>query len=184
MPVGRNLSPDQVKIHTQSTEVVGHLRNITQGAAHLILPKALQTNEAVRIEFRDDCLIQGSVLYCSPMDNGYRAAVSFQGDGLNLRTEERYCVPQESAKIVSLVSLRAFEATVVDVSRSGMGLKTSFPVSMAELVKIEMKNALVFGDVRHCREDPAGGYRVGVRIETLLSRTEDDCFSMKQLPEA
>ncbi len=65
-------------------------------------------------------------------------------------------------------------ATVVDVSRSGMRLELSGPVTKGSQIEIFLpKQVVIFGQVRHCRR--AGGvYYAGVLIqEVFYSRLED-----------
>ena len=65
------------------------------------------------------------------------------------------------------------EGCVVDVSKSGVGLRLSHRLSLGEWVKLEMTTAILFGEVRHCTED-GDGLELYVEIETAISRRNSE----------
>lgn len=65
---------------------------------------------------------------------------------------------------------RAIDADVVDISGSGMRLRTRVPVPCGAPVEINDHRLLLLGEVCRCVEDSDGTYTVGLRVfETLIA---------------
>ena len=66
--------------------------------------------------------------------------------------------------------LKKCDAQAIDISRSGLGLLINQQLTVNAWVKVELTFAIVFGEVMYSRPVADGGYRVGLRMETLLMR--------------
>jgi hypothetical protein len=65
---------------------------------------------------------------------------------------------------------RAMDAEIVDVSGSGMRLRTKVPVPCGAPVEVDDCRLLLLGEICRCTQDPDGSYTVGLRVfETLVS---------------
>ena len=64
-------------------------------------------------------------------------------------------------------------AKLLDVSRSGLGLLVDIPLPVDSWVKVEIKSAIIFGDVRHCTRVEGQGYRVGLATQTVIFRSKE-----------
>jgi hypothetical protein len=61
-------------------------------------------------------------------------------------------------------------ATVVDVSKCGCRIQTTKPIYFGADVFVLVSKAAIFGTVRHCHEDAAGRFDIGLRIDQLVMR--------------
>jgi c-di-GMP-binding flagellar brake protein YcgR len=68
------------------------------------------------------------------------------------------------------------QATIIDISKGGMGLVVSVPYTRGSFLKIASKDAIIFAEVRHCRRI-GELYRIGVAIETVASRRKEESSS-------
>ncbi len=164
--------PNEVRVGTGANQMVGRLRNFADGAIQVSIPEVLRDAAAVTVTFTDDCTLEGKVLYCNPQEGAYRAGIYFTTDADRRRKQPRYAAPDEPVKISFLGRQHSsIDGWVIDVSKSGVGLGLADRISVGEWVKLEMKSVILFGEVRHCRQEPDGSFRTGVAIETVISRT-------------
>jgi len=165
-------APNEVRVGAGSNQMTGQLRNFADGAIQVSVPEPLRDKAAVTVTFTDDCVLEGTVLYCNPQEGAYRAGIYFSSDGETRRKQTRYATPDEPLKISFLGSRHSsMDGWVVDVSKSGIGLRLTTRISPGEWVKIELRSTILFGEIRHCRQDSDETFRAGVEIETVISRT-------------
>ena len=154
-----------------TSEVPGTIANITQGAIHVTIPQFVKT-KAVRVWFSESCIATGNSLL-PRRKNAYRAGIHFPPDpNQQRRSELRVPLTNESAVVTQLegqIHTRS-DAQALDISRSGLGLLMDRRLPVNAWVKVELSFAIVFGEVMYSKRDPDGGYRVGLRTETLLMR--------------
>jgi hypothetical protein len=109
----------------------------------------------------DQIQISGSVLGCIPMgeDWGVSVALSF-----SRRREARIpCSGKVTAGVMSVHGTRSYEASLVDVSPSGLSLNLPVPVRIAARIYVETESEMLIGEVRYCR--PSGeDFIVGVML--------------------
>ena len=125
-------------------EVRGIITNITQGAIHVTVDEYLAAGP-VRVWFSADCHSDGQIIFCRAIKNAYHAGVDFVPDpGQQRRSELRVPLTNQTAMVYQLEGSTddKCNAQATDISRSGLGLLAV----------------------------PGGGYRVGLRMETLLMR--------------
>jgi hypothetical protein len=60
-------------------------------------------------------------------------------------------------------------ATVRSASALGLGLEMSTPTTPGTALKIRLDDAILLGEIVHCRPVEGGGYMVGVRLEQALN---------------
>lgn len=150
----------------------GLLANICDGEIHVDVLEDIPVPSAVRVWFAGDCWRAGDVLFCVPVDVGYRVGITFaQAVGIGQREEER--TPLENAPaVVRLLegpcSEHSGEGT--DISSSGVGLRVLERLPVGTWVKIEFSFAIAYGEIRYCHPAAEGQFRVGVRAETILHR--------------
>jgi hypothetical protein len=162
--------PNQVRVGSGTNQMVGHVRNFSDGAIQLLVPDLLREKADVTVTFTEDCVLEGKVLYCNHQDGAYRAGIYFEADPERRRKQSRYATPDEPVKVCFLGSRQSsVNGWVVDISKSGVGLKLTNRISLGEWVKLEMKSAILFGEIRHCRQETDGTFRAGVEIETAIS---------------
>jgi hypothetical protein len=87
------------------------------------------------------------------------------------RRDPRYQIAEPAAITVcnpfDRIEMRAM---VVDVSKCGCRIQTSKPIYFGADVFVLVSKAAIFGTVRHCREDAAGLFDIGLRIDQLVMR--------------
>ena len=102
----------------------------------------------------------------SEMDLQLRLSVPLRSKGGHpeRRSEHRFDA-QGSAmlQILSPFSAKLYEAMVVNASKHGLRLLVSAPLIPRSLVKVRLKNFVVFADVRHVTAT-ANGSMVGLRL--------------------
>ncbi len=57
--------------------------------------------------------------------------------------------------------------TVLDLSRNGLCVEAALPESEGASVRVQIKDAFVIGEVRHCRE-VGELYHIGIRADAVL----------------
>ena len=120
--------------------------------------------------------------------NGNETAAALARGALFIekRREARYPTNDPAqVEIRSGATAKAFPATVLDVSKSGLRLKIEATINRGSEVKISLqRNIVIFGQIRYCRpfED---GFEVGVLIQDMSqqsgqfsSHIEDDLLSL------
>jgi hypothetical protein len=53
-------------------------------------------------------------------------------------------------------------ATIIDVSRSGVQIELDHPIAQAATIELQLSRMTVRGSVEHCRLHSNGRYRVGI----------------------
>jgi PilZ domain len=153
-------------------EVRGTITNITQGEIHVRLDEFLRGGP-VRVWFSDDCHSDGQLLFCRVVEGAYKIGINFPPDPQqHRRAELRVPLRNQTAVVCQLESSRddKWSAQATDISRSGLGLLVEHRLAVNTIVKVELSFAIVFGEVLYSKPALDGGYRVGLRIETLLMR--------------
>jgi hypothetical protein len=100
--------------------------------------------------------------------------VSVPKEAADKRREARY-VCNDPAKVRILSGNRGvFDATVMDISKSGLRLEGGSALLKGEKIEITLpREVIIFGEVRYCRR-VAENYHVGVLIEDVFySRRAD-----------
>jgi hypothetical protein len=153
-------------------EVRGTITNITQGAIHVRLDEFLRGGP-VRVWFSGDCHSDGQLLFCRVIDGAYQAGIVFPPDAQqHRRADLRVPLRNQTAVVCQLEGSRddKWNAQATDISRSGLGLLVDHRLAVNTIVKVELSFAIVFGEVLYSKPALDGGYRVGLRMETLLMR--------------
>lgn len=144
------------------------------GILRLSLPCALPEGAAVRLDAGPRYSAAGRVLYSLLLAGVHY--VTIQTETAEQRREPRIKLA-EDARLVSMDPQRALlncGARVVDVSKSGIGLLTPVEVAREILLKITLREAIVFGTVRHCSLlKESGSFKVGVEIEAVIFRHDN-----------
>ena len=93
---------------------------------------------------------------------------------LEKRREHRYSTNDPAEVKVLPSDGVVLMATIVDVSRSGVGIEIERPLPKSTRVEIGSPDhkRVIFGEVRYCK--PAGArFHIGVLIEGVVSREEE-----------
>ena len=129
------------------------------------------------VEFARGCRVRGDVATCHEMGTGYEVRILFEPHlpgHADLRAEPRFKTEDESATVAILGSHQRgpFGANLVDISRSGLGLRLEQNLPMNSWIRVELGPAMVLGEIRHCTPEAGTGYRVGLVTDTVIFRTE------------
>jgi hypothetical protein len=155
-----------------SDEVRGKIANISQGAIHARVSQFLASG-SVRVWFSSDCHKDGQIIFCRPDDKGYCAGILFPPDPQHQRRSELRIPLMDQPAIVTPLEGRTsdrYDAQAIDISRSGLGLLVEQRLAVNTWVKVELSFAIAFGEVQYSKAETDGGFRVGLRVETLLMR--------------
>jgi hypothetical protein len=85
------------------------------------------------------------------------------------RTEPR--VPSTGVARLTAVDARPgvkLEATIIDISRSGMKVEVSEPLDVATFVMLDLGNLTVLGSVGNCRPEGEGRFRLGIVTRQVI----------------
>ncbi|HVY91908.1 MAG TPA: PilZ domain-containing protein [Bryobacteraceae bacterium] len=140
---------------------VGELIDISDGVLRIRCERRVPNGAVARISL-DQIQISGTVLGCMPMgeDWGVSVALSF-----SRRREARIsCTGKVTAGVLSVHGTRSYEASLVDVSPSGLSLRLPVPVKMAARIYVETESEMLLGEVRHCQPTGGGEFIVGVML--------------------
>ena len=93
--------------------------------------------------------------------------------GLSERRKDRRAPCSTPAKITMVAPVHAQigPGTVIEVSKNGLRIRAEKPVFVGSEVIVQMAQALVLGEVRHCRQSLAGGFEFGVRVSDVWDTT-------------
>ncbi len=160
------------KLNVPDHDAPGRIANISHGAIHVKVRHYLSPG-SIRVWFSGDCHRDGELIFCHSDGDSFRGGVVFPPDPVDVkRSELRVPLTDESAIIIQLEGehLVKRDAQALDISRSGLGLLMDQPLAAGSWVKVELAFAIVFGEVLYSKAHANGGYRLGLRIETLLMR--------------
>ncbi len=155
-----------------ASEARGTISNISQGAIHIRVSRLLSAG-LVRVWFSENCHSDGLLIFCRREKNSYHAGIHFPPDPhQQKRSMLRVPLANEPAVVSQLEdkTQAKCDAQAIDISRSGLGLLVDQALAVNTFVKVELAFAIVFGEVLYSKAQPQGGYRVGLRVETLLMR--------------
>jgi len=87
--------------------------------------------------------------------------------------ERRTCEPTP-VRIFTEGDPSGIEALVVNVSKSGIGMRIYRRVTSDTKVRVEMKAIVITGSIRHCMSSgDAGWFDVGLQIDTVVGLSND-----------
>ena len=94
-----------------------------------------------------------------------------QHAGIDRRTEPR--IASAGMGELTFIDLPELELTapVVDVSRSGLQVEVDVLVKTGSIVELRLKDHTVLGQVRSCRPNASGRYRVGILTRQIIEHT-------------
>jgi hypothetical protein len=109
-----------------------------------------------------------AALLAGPVNSALKnAAATIHHPRIDQRLEARYAT-DDPAEVVQLCgSLLRVQATVLDVSKSGLRLAVGAPLTRGMRVKITLLEVVIFGEVRYCRRGSTG-YHAGILIESVV----------------
>ncbi len=173
--VGSNFNiPVELDLREGSRETVSaHLIQVNTGFFQLSLPVFLQSTTVIDIIFERKRL-EVEVVFCkSDERQGYIAGARLMA-GLNgeIRREPR--IPIEiSARLTTSDLPGSMPAKLVDISRSGLGLKVPRNIPTGVGVIVELHSGIAFGEVRHCSKK-GNVWRVGLSLDEFISRHDQE----------
>jgi hypothetical protein len=139
----------------------GELIDIREGVLRIRCERRLPDGALARISL-DQIQISGTILGCIPMDGGWGVSVALS---FSRRREARIpCTGKVTAGVLSAHGTRSYEASLVDVSPSGLSLHVPVSVRIAARLYVETEAEMLIGEVRHCRPAAGGGFVVGLML--------------------
>ena len=117
----------------------------------------------------------GPVLYCKRADVGGTTVREFDRTTARpLRAEARTAY-DEPATVTELgfSKRQGMSARTIDISDSGVSLRMDEELAVGTLVKIELKDSLLFAEVRNCRSSVVSKCRIGLSVEWRIMRSEN-----------
>jgi|ERR1700680_1589380 hypothetical protein len=89
------------------------------------------------------------------------------------RSEPRFPVDQPVVvTILDSGGREPFEGTVVDLSRSGLGVRVPYSIDLDRRVEIRWSRGTVIAEVRNCLRMSPHNYRVGLKTSEVLALAE------------
>jgi hypothetical protein len=65
-----------------------------------------------------------------------------------------------------------FEGTVVDLSRSGLGVRVPYSIDLGRRIEIRWLRGTVIAEVRNCRRIRPSNYRVGLKTSEAMELSD------------
>jgi hypothetical protein len=165
-------SPDLVVEIERDGRVVRrdcHLVGLWHGEAHLDSEKWIEPGVEVSIHFRLVSLA-GTILYCKATSGGYRVSVQIGKDAEHGRREPRFPILMEGiARILGHAEAIVTNGLLTDISRSGLGINLDIAVGIGSMICFETGQFVLAGEVRHCRRESEGNYKVGLVISDIFT---------------
>ena len=121
----------------------------------------------------DQCIVKGEVVFCQLCPEGHNVGVQLL-DRDSVRREPRF--PLDVPAVLTVVGSGGptdEPVQLADVSASGVGLFSGRPVQVGACVEISLELGIIFGEVRHCRAESDGRFRVGISLYHMLAREGD-----------
>lgn len=157
--------------------VSAHLVQVNTGFFQLSSPVFLQSNTIIDIIF-DRQRLEVEVVFCKADDrNGYAVGARLM-PGVNgeIRREPR--IPIEiNARLTTADLPGSIPAKLVDISRSGLGLRVPRDIPPGVGVIVELQSGIAFGEVRHSSKKGKDSWRVGLSLDEFISRREKSLAS-------
>jgi len=140
---------------------IAELIDIREGVLRIRCERRLPDGALARISL-DQIQISGTVLGCIPMGGDWAVSVALS---FSRRREARIpCNGKVTAGVMSVRGARAYEASLLDVSPSGLSLRLPVQVRIAARIYVETESEMLIGEVRHCRPANGGDFVVGVML--------------------
>ena len=89
------------------------------------------------------------------------------------RSEPRFPVDQPVVvTVLDSGERESFEGTVVDLSRSGLGVHVPWPIDLGCRIEIRWSRGTVIAEVRNCHRIRPYNYRVGLKTSQAMELSE------------
>lgn len=75
-------------------------------------------------------------------------------------------------QVIAPFSAERIPVRVLDVSKSGMQLGLDAPLDPGSTVKIRLRDAVLFAEIRYCRQTSEKDYRAGLELQEVISGHE------------
>ena len=151
------------------------IENISAYSIKLWMKMRSTPGMRARIEISPGFEQSGTVLYCKREDVGCTTVIDFDRNTARpLRAEARTAY-DEPATVTELgfSKRQGMSARTIDISDSGVSLRMDEELAVGTLVKIELKDALLFAEVRNCRSSVVSKCRIGLSVEWRIMRSEN-----------
>jgi hypothetical protein len=159
----------RVTAATWEIGVAAILQDFAPGEVILLLDEQIATGARVTIQV-SAYSFDGEVMFCKPRSSRWEAHVSFDDvDRIGLRMTPRFPV-RIPAQVFASVSGSPTQATILDISRDGLGIELAAPLPLDASVAVQSEENIALGEVRHCRALPSGQFRAGVRLYHVLEK--------------
>lgn len=152
--------------------VSAYLIQVNTGFFQLSSPVFLQSNTLIDILF-DRQRLEVEVVFCKTDDrSGYAVGARLLA-GVNgeIRREPR--IPIEiNARVTTSDLPASIPAKVIDISRSGLGLRVPRNIPVGVGVIVELQSGIAFGEIRHCNKQGKDSWRVGLSLDEFISHRD------------
>jgi hypothetical protein len=152
--------------------IAAHLIQVNIGFFQLSSPVYLQSNTLIDIIF-DRQRLEVEVVFCKADDrDGYAVGARLLA-GINGETRREPRIPIEiSARLTTSDLPGSIPARVVDISRSGLGLKVPRNIPAGVGVIVELQSGIAFGEVRHCSKKGKESWQIGLSLDEFISHRD------------
>jgi hypothetical protein len=161
----------KVRVTTPDTDFSfeGIMQHFVAGESAILLDHHFIKGTQVRVEF-NGFSFQGEIMFCEPKDKLYDTHIIIPDvDENGMRRDPRY-VFNLAARLYPPGGELPIDATLVDISKEGLGLESPMSLEVGETVAVESQSNLAFGIVRHCRQLASGTYRAGLHVYNVIAK--------------
>lgn len=151
-------------------KAIGFIESFVPGEVSLFLNCLLADHTPVTVEFKGAHL-EGEIVSSLPLNGGYKTNILVYDDSEagGQRRAPRFPVILP-AQVYGCGSNVPLKATIVDISREGLGLDIRERLDIDTTIAVETESCTAFGVVRHCRPLARDRFRAGVSMVYVMHK--------------
>ena len=160
----------------------GVMEHFDGGEASITVDCIFQKDTQLRVEFHG-FHFDGDVVCCERKNDGLYDihVVMADTDESGVRRDPRYVV-NLPALLHATRSPDSAPATLLDISKDGLGLESDIQLPVGETVAVESQLNLAFGIVRHSRQVADGRYRAGLQVTAVFAKEPEPLPATEKQP--
>lgn len=155
-----------------NTLLTARIRKVSPALFELSCAERLQEGQRLAISHEGRRVDAQVSSVAKSKENVYLLSVEPVADELGEVRSELRLPTDLSAKVRVSGAAEEFDARVVDMSPSGMGIELGVELNRGAKVCVNLEQGLAFGEIRFCRSKGLGTYFAGFLLEEYIGQEE------------
>jgi hypothetical protein len=152
--------------------IPAQIERVSTGFFQLSSPVHLQSDTKLDV-LLDQQALEVEVIYCKANQPGVYAAGVRLTPGLHSGVRREPRIPLDFPAEISVPNTdKPILGKVVNMSRSGLGLRTASAVHVGTGLSVHIPTGIAFGVVRHCTKRSGGAFQIGISLEEFISKED------------